>query len=158
VPDQQIFVNCYNESGVLADSEFMLGYHLDGDASFKGNGAYAKADMPSAASYTPSATYSYNASPIICGSTEPPISAGRVSAGTYVLHFEDKIWESSTVHVTGYGTTGYCKIGDLSPTVDGSGNYDIDISVLCFDANGDPADAIYVASYSTNWEQNPCAP
>jgi hypothetical protein len=155
--DQKVVVKCYDETGTLIDSEFMLGYHGDLDVSYNGlagSGAYAWANNASSSSYTPNTSYSHNAPADVC-SNEPNITAGKASQGVYFLDFDLKPLEHSAVHVTAFDTTGYCKLAEWDGTPNG-GLYDVEISVLCFDSDGDAADASYVGTYATELTVSPC--
>lgn len=92
------------------------------------------ADQPASASYTPSASYSYNSSGGAIGIT-------RSSAGTYAVTFSG-LGSSllSNVLVSGYQTDGTCKVS-------GWGVGSASIGVLCFDKNGNAADSYFTLVY-----------
>jgi len=102
---------------------------------------YVWAHSPFPASYTPSLTYQHNSS----GGTN---TITRSGVGSYVVRFPGLGGGGTVggiVHVTAYGSgPESCKVAGWHPTPG-----DIDVSVLCFDANGAPVDTLYDAAFST---------
>ncbi len=101
----------------------------------QGATAYAWANSPSAASYTPSSYYAHN-------SSGGDITISRIGLGYYRVLFEGiggRGVPGGHVQVTGYGSTsGYCKSAGWS-----SGGDDFYAYVRCFNSAGALADAYY---------------
>jgi hypothetical protein len=102
------------------------------------NYAFAWADQPTAASYTPSTLYSYN-------HAGAGIQITRAGTGVYNVHFESfgAINDGGNVQVTGYGSFGggngkYCKVSIWSSDT---------VTVLCFDAVGVAADSYFTVLF-----------
>ena len=89
---------------------------------------YARADQPSAASYTANAATSFN-------SGGGPITITRQGLGAYRVSFpglQPLPGELETFMVSGYGANGYCKIASWA---NGAGT-DLDATVRCFAFGG----------------------
>ncbi len=120
-----------------ADSEQMEALELSPGAPASGGMrlAYVWANNPTAASYTPSTTYSHNSS----GS---PVSINRSSAGRYAVTFAGLGGSGvagGNVQVTGYGgNSADCKVRFWS-----SAGANFTANVACFNANGTPSDSRY---------------
>jgi hypothetical protein len=93
------------------------------------------ADQASSASYTPNTNYSFN-------STGGSIGITRSAVGTYQVNFAGlgAGSQASNVLVSGYDTSGTCKVSSW-----GGGN----AGVLCFDAAGAPVDSRYTLIYQS---------
>lgn len=118
-------------SGFLA---LLLGGASLGAAQAGQKVGWVWADQPESANYTPDTDYSFN-------SSGGNVSISRSSAGTYTVAFPG-LGSSlfSNVLVSGYSTSGTCKVGAWS-TAGAS------ISVLCFDQNGNPQDSYFTLVY-----------
>ena len=96
---------------------------------------FAWAHDPTAASYTPSATYAFN-------SAGGPITATRSGMGQYAITFAGLGGAGTAggnVQVTAYGSTSdFCKVASW-----GSGGDDFTANVLCFKVTGAPVDMRY---------------
>jgi hypothetical protein len=96
---------------------------------------FAWAHDPTAASYTPSATYAFN-------SAGGPITATRSGMGQYAITFAGLGGAGTAggnVQVTAYGSTSdFCKVASW-----GSGGADFTANVLCFKVTGAPVDMRY---------------
>ena len=101
----------------------------------KGGRGFAWANNPSAASYTPSALYSFN-------SSGGPITITRSGAGAYAVKFAalgGHGLAGGNVQITAYGTAAEaCKVASWS-----SGGADFVVNVRCFNPAAAPADAMY---------------
>lgn len=128
-PDFFVYVQCYNKSGGPVDSKFNV-LVLQPSLPL----AYAWANSPTSASYTPSTFYSSNPG-------GGGITITRSGTGVYTVlfsGFSGLILDGGNVQVTAYGTFGtantQCKVG-------GWGSQSV--NVLCFKANGTPDDSYY---------------
>jgi hypothetical protein len=93
-------------------------------------------DQPSATSYTPSTSYSFN-------SSGGAIGISRSSTGRYFVSFSGLgSSQVSNVLVSGYSTNGTCKVGGWDVSSAG-------INVYCFDASGNPADSYFTLLYQS---------
>lgn len=153
---QRVQVACYDTSGLAEDSRFMLNYHEHQQIEVEGIGAYAWLNDSTSSSYTPNSTYSFNANDSECFSTVD-IAAGRSATGQYFVIYDDKGGSGTTVHVTAYGSSRYCKVRDLNAIADGAGwTDDAEVLVDCYDSSGNGADTQYVQSLATNWQYVIC--
>jgi hypothetical protein len=104
--------------------------------------AWAWANMPSSATYTPSATYTYNP-------TGAPISITRSAVGVYSIRFSNLVPIAGTggnVQVTPYGAgTSQCRVQNWS-----SSGSDLIINVRCYTTTGAPTDSMYTVLYTFN--------
>lgn len=92
------------------------------------------ASEPSSESYTPDTSYSFN-------SSGGAVSISRGAVGTYTVNFPGLgSGLASNVLVSGYSTSGTCKVS-------GWGSDSASIDVLCFDADGNPADSYFTLVY-----------
>ena len=131
--DMQVSVNCVNTVGAAADAQFTL--LMVSNLSLPGRHAFAWADQPFAASYTPSVDYSFTSSHL----TSPPMVMSRSSVGTYNADLKSPRpagGPPETYLVTAYGSTDHqCSIGSWGTTA----------SVRCYSraGGGAPADSKY---------------
>jgi hypothetical protein len=120
-------VRCFTPAGTLTDSKFNVLFLLPTDHL-----AYAWADQPAAASYSPHSSYSSNPA----GGT---VSITRSGTGRYYVSWgfaDPEIFDWGSMQVTAWGTDAtQCKI-------DGQMHYESAI-VLCYAPNGMPADTWY---------------
>jgi hypothetical protein len=129
-PDS-VDVRCFAASGLAADARFTALYLK---ATSTPSPAYAWANQPSAASYTPSAFYSHN--------PRGGITATRSGPGVYQMTWTGYALVSGGGHpqVTAYGGTNErCQIAAWGGD---------SVSVRCFDSAGDPADSQYSVLYA----------
>lgn len=139
-------VACFTAAGAPVDSFFTLNYDNrvspNGGPSF----AYAWADQPATASYTPSATYQYGALASECTSFAGPITIQRTSVGRYAVQIPTLSPTGSNVQVTAYGSGGEsCKVVGWGGSGTGT-----QVSVACFNAAGAAVDTRYVVVYTTD--------
>ncbi len=132
----EINVRCSNGTGAPADYPYLVQF-LEGSA-VDTETAYAWADDPTSASYTPNVFYRANGA----GGTT---TATRVGEGLYAMRFRGMGGQARGGHVqvTRYGTpSGYCK-------TDGWGAQGVDAEVLvsCYDAAGALQDAPYTVLF-----------
>ncbi|MEO0557072.1 MAG: T9SS type A sorting domain-containing protein [Bacteroidota bacterium] len=129
-------VRCYDPSGALTDSRFMLLFATASGITVS-NMAYAWADQSEAASYTPEAFYAYNGG-------GGAITASRSSTGTYEIEFAGLSAGTGLGHiqVTAYGSDALCRILTWN-VVSGS----VVVGVGCQDSSGDPVDSRYTVLY-----------
>lgn len=133
--NENVNVRCFDASGAPADSAYSVLYWRT-DAGDPGV-AYAWAGLPTTASYTPDANYSFNAS----GGT---LAASRTSTGSYGM-----LWNGMSgigvnggnVQVAAYDSGGAdvrCKVASWSGT---------SAFVRCFDTAGNPVDSAYTVLF-----------
>lgn len=139
-------VACFTAAGAPTDSMFTLNY----DNKLSPNGgpsfAYAWADQPSSASYTPSTTYQFGALASECSSFVGPITVQRSTVGRYAVQIPSLSPTGSNVKVTAYGSGGEaCKVVGW-----GSSGTGTQVSVACFNAAGAAVDTRYVVVYTTD--------
>ena len=132
-PDLQLNVDCYNAAGAAADGRFAV-LMLESGRTGRRLG-YVWANEPSAANYTPSASWAFN-------SGAATNTAVRFSPGVY-----DVVWtglgriagstaETNLVTSYGDGNNAWCQVSNW-------GNDDT--VVVCFNPAGAPADSRYTA-------------
>jgi hypothetical protein len=119
-------VRCYDAAGNLVDSRYsVLFVRPDADADGL---AFAWGNDSTAASYTPSAFYSFNAG-------GGAVTAERFETGYYKVEFDEFHWRGLLlphVHVTSYGSSDRrCAVSSWWTTF---------VQVRCHDAAGSPAD------------------
>lgn len=119
-------VRCYSNSGALVDSMYTVLVILNGVSTTASVRSYAWTDQATAASYTPSAGYSWN-------SGGGAITATRSAAGTYAITFGGLALSAGTIKVSSYGSANYCNVTSWG----GSAN------VRCLDSSGANADSRY---------------
>jgi hypothetical protein len=138
---QQVRVRCFNSAGTPRDTHFTLtfvsGISLVGSACCSnGSGtasAYAWANSPASASYTPTLAYQFNSS----GATN---TIARSGVGAYRVNVPQQDLERGTVQVTAYGTgEARCKVASWTPSAG--------VQVRCFDRAGDPKDTTFDATF-----------
>jgi hypothetical protein len=154
--DQSVTVRCFNAAGAAVDTYFSLNFQGNAQVAVHDYGAYAWADQPTTASYTPSTGYSYNSGSINgwsgCVGWIGTNSAGRTSTGSYFMQHTFLDPQNSGVHITSYGTdSSYCKVTGWSSWTSGT-----QVNVACFNSAGSPVDTRYVETYSTKWYRGPC--
>jgi hypothetical protein len=123
-PNLSVDVRCFaTPTGAPVDRRFTVLFVLPARHL-----AYAWADNPSVASYSPLAYYSSNP-------TNGPITITRSGVGSYKVdwaYLGSELFEGGNAQVTAYGGNTLCKITSYSTT----GAY-----VQCFAPNGTPADS-----------------
>jgi hypothetical protein len=99
---------------------------------------YVWANSPASASYTPSTQYQRNSSGALNTIT-------RSGVGAYTVDFANLgIYYGGTVDVTAYGSgSETCKVLNWGPLL-----ADMNVNVRCFDAAGNPVDAMFTASFT----------
>ena len=130
--DLGVTVQCFTAAGAPTDSKFNVLFVLPSDHQ-----AYAWADQPALASYTPHSSYSSNPA------AGQAVSITRVGAGYYRVHWtlaDDEIFDWGSLQVTAWGPDGMqCKIdGQMSGE---------SAVVLCYTPDGTPADTWYSVLY-----------
>ena len=124
--DFNVYVECFTPAGVPSDSKFTVLFVLPDDHM-----AYTLADSPSASSYSPSPTLTWN--PSGGGAT-----ITRNGTGDYTVIWsgvDPAIVETGTVHVTAGADNGsQCKATSL---------FDVGAMVHCFGPNGAARDMPY---------------
>lgn len=130
----EIFVRCYDTAGELSNSPYTVIAYGTNRMSTANVAAYAWAERPAVASYTPSAQYSYN-------SGGGAIAATRSAAGAYAISFAGLDLSGGAVKVSAYGTGHYCNVPSFSGTT---------VDVRCYDVAGTPSDTRYTISVILN--------
>jgi hypothetical protein len=134
--DQLVSVRCFTNTGAAADSWFTASFTAP--AQNPGELAFAWADQPSSASYTPSSTYQYN-------STGATNTITRSGTGNYTVRMP-RLGSVGAGHVKvtayGAGNANACKVGGWS---DNAG--DRMVNVLCHDVSGAAVDTTYTVTY-----------
>ena len=124
-------VQCQNAGGTATDSDFVIAVIPAGATPTQV--AFAWADQPSTANYTPNTTYSYNPG--------GAVSVNRSGAGQYAMTFSGLNAAQVTggdVRVTAYQETTRCKV-----TSWGSTTVNLVAYVACYDPSGALTDAEY---------------
>lgn len=141
----KVNVRCFTAAGAPADSRFVLTFTdrtntlgLAGCCNPNGHqSAYVLANNPTAASYTPAASYQYE---VPSGGA----TASRSGTGNYTMRFTHADLTTGSVHVVAGGwTPEFCKVAHWNPT---SG-----INVRCYDTTGAPVDTPYDLNYTGPW-------
>jgi hypothetical protein len=131
-PNLNVFVQCYTPAGVPVDSKFTVLFVLAATHL-----AYAYADQPSAASYSPHPTLSSNPA-------GGAITITRNGTGEYTVVWagvDPEIVEGGTVQVTAASLDNtQCKATSL---------FDSGAVVRCFATNGNRVDAYYTVMLSS---------
>jgi hypothetical protein len=124
------------------DTRFALSF-TDQSPHGTGSFAYAWADQPSSASYTPS-TY-YQKTFKSCYSPGP-VTIQRTATGRYTASIPSLTVNNSGVKVTAYGWGAEsCKVVNW-----GASNGAAQVNIACFDAVGNAVDSVFVFDYSTS--------
>jgi uncharacterized protein (TIGR03437 family) len=120
-----VTVSCFNAAGAAADTAFtVLAVSNQNDKGI----AFSWANNSTSASYTPSASYSYNPA----GS----ILATRSATGTYQVVFNGLSGAGGTVQVNAYGSNAVCSSADWG------GSFMANVN--CHDPSGNPVDSLFV--------------
>jgi hypothetical protein len=154
--DQSVTVRCFS-GNTPVDSYFSLNYYGPSQVNAFDYGAYAWANDSTSASYTPSASWSYDSGTINgwpgCAGWIGSNSAGRNSAGSYYLRHTLLSPSNSAVHVTAYGSDSkYCKVTGWFGAPGGG----TQVNTQCFTSAGVLSDTPYVETYSTSLVRGPC--
>jgi hypothetical protein len=132
--DEVVGVRCHTAAGAAVNSAFVV--HYGRKTSNNGVGAYLWADQASAASYYPSASYSWN-------STGGTNSITRTATGAYTVRLPGLAATGGTVEVTAYGTSSqHCKVASWVAS-----GADQLVYVRCFNTTGGAADTQYALNY-----------
>lgn len=135
--DVTVGVTCTSPAGAPADTWTAVQFY-SAAGSDPHETAYLRADSPTALTYVPSSTYSYNSS----GGTNV-VSHGS-GPGDYLAYLPGLASDGGNPHVTAYGGgTGYCKLASFYHAIGGTF-----VVVHCFDASGDPVDARWSLRYT----------
>lgn len=122
-------VQCFDAAGAAADTAFYA--HMQREYDDVETVAFAWADAPATASYSPSSLYVSNPG-------GGAVTATRTSTGVYSMHFDgfDSVGVGGGhAQVSAYGQTGHrCSISGWGSDT---------VGVRCFDAAGAPADTRY---------------
>lgn len=147
----RVNVLCHTLNGAPADSKFSLsfsGYRVYAPNNW---GAFAWANNPTAAVYTPSTLYSDTSSEDIPGITEPQArpQGGKVAgagAGAYFIDYPYMpALDKTTANVTAVSPIGsYCKLSSWSAAGVGT-----QVRTKCFSKTGVPTDTEYSQRYTT---------
>jgi len=138
--EQDIGVFCHTPGGNPVNSKFMLTYVRNGNilgqlVGFHPDGhptAYAWANLPRAASYTPDSLRQFTDS-------GQPITINRLAKGSYAVYVPGGV-SSGNVQVTAYGSgPTHCKVNFWTPAAG--------IRVLCFGADGSHVDTRFAVSF-----------
>jgi len=134
---QNVNVRCFTPAGALADSTFTASF-LRAVANL-GPIGYVWADQISAASYSPSSTYSFN-------SAGGANTITRSAVGAYQVHLPGLGQSNGNVKVTAYGSgSELCKVSSWGP----SGTTQL-VNVRCFTTGGAPVDTRFTMTYARN--------
>jgi hypothetical protein len=125
-------VKCFDPAGAAVDSYYVVTAYQTNIVTRARSVAYALADDPAKATYTPSSGYN---------AAGGAITAERSGTGSYAIHFADLDIDTGSVQVSAYGGNQYCNI------VSWGGD---EIDVACYDAAGAPADGRYIISVVLN--------
>jgi hypothetical protein len=143
---QQVYVRCFTSAGLPVDTRYTLTYVKDTSivsSSYPSVGAgtvsaYAWADQPSSASYTPNLRYQFN---YVSGVTN---TITRLGTGSYAVNFPGQNLSSGDVQVTAYGSgSEFCKVAYWNPSAG--------VRVKCFDSTGTPKDTDYDVTFLSSW-------
>jgi hypothetical protein len=135
-----LFVRCHDVAGNLANTRFTVLYTSLLTTTAGGQwGAYLWASNPTA-SHTPPSSYQWNAN----GSLST-VSWGGTGVYYASLTGLSTVYPSS-VQVTAYGEdSAYCKVSSW-----GAGGGNVNVTVRCFAANGQPANSRFTLSFFTS--------
>lgn len=106
----------------------------DSGATTASIAAYAWANEPSSASYTPSTSYSYN-------SSGGAITITRSGAGTYAVTFAGLAVSSGDVQVTSYNSTARCNVTNWGGSA---------VNVACRNSSGTAVDSMFTIAVVLN--------
>lgn len=136
----QVLVLCFDHTGAPANSRFSVRY-TTASVAHRGDGAYVWADQPTAATYTPDASYSYN-------SAAAANIAHHIAKGVYSVVLRGlPSRNGSSAMVTSYGEAPTsCGVTHWSHDLDGG----TAVRVSCHGAHGAPANSFYTLSYLAN--------
>jgi serine protease len=142
--NELVGVQCHNSAGSASDEYFSLvyvnGMNILGDNLTAD--AYAWANQPSTASYTPALAYQRSTTIASSGT----VTITRAAAGTYdvFLPFQDQGLDGGHVEVTAYGSgTNRCQVGYWYGTTGGR-----DTRIYCFSNTGVLTDSYFAVQYT----------
>jgi serine protease len=141
---EQVFVQCYTSAGAASDEFFSVVY-VNGQNILGNNlmaDAYAWANQPSAASYTPALSYQRSTTIASSGT----ITISRAAAGSYdvFLPYQDEGLDGGHVAVTAYGSgTNRCQVGFWFGSGGGRTT-----RIYCFTNAGVLADSLFAVQYT----------
>ena len=134
----RVNVTCFDAAGDPVDSRYAVtviqsGTQAAADTTVSLRG-FAYANLPTDASYTPNANYSFVAG----GGT---ITAARTDVGKYTMDFGGiSLASTGSVQVSAYGSASNCVVARWGIAAPGT------VEVNCFDSAGDPVDTKYSIS------------
>ena len=144
--DLRVRVVCFDATGAATNTKFYLSYTHNSVPGFDGArhvGAYLWADRDTAASYTPSTHYQYNAQPGAINETLNQITRQGVGRYLVLLPGMPGRTNNSTVQVAAYGwTSSTCHVIGWYQSGEDSG-----VHVVCNDAMGSPVDERFTLTY-----------
>jgi hypothetical protein len=123
-------VECFGSTGNLVDSQFTVSVLSIDAFSMARTTAYAWANEPSTATYSPDSAHSYN-------SLDGGITASRSGTGVYSVTFSGLPLMDGNVQVDAYNTSDHCNVHSWGSSA---------VNVDCFDATGTPADARFTVT------------
>jgi hypothetical protein len=123
-------VTCTNGAGTPVDTRYVVRVTQPDVPSAASIVAFAHADDPTTASYTPKSATTYSA-------YAGPVTATRSATGTYTMTFGGADFFDGNVQVTAASSGRTCNVAQWNGGA---------IDVACFDATGAPADSRYVVS------------
>jgi hypothetical protein len=131
----QVFVDCRTPGGTLQPLGFTVAFQRRSGSVPSAEAAYAWADQPTAASYTPSSLYQWS-------SGGGSVTIVRESVDTYRVSFPGQAATGHRViEATAYGSdSAYCSPGD--------GNTNTETRVRCFAPSGALNDALFTVAFS----------
>ncbi|MGW7383385.1 hypothetical protein [Streptomyces sp. NPDC054794] len=130
---QLVNVRCFTFGGSSRDTQFTLTYTRGTGLLRATPAAYAWANQPTTASYTPATAYQYNSAGYANRITRQGVGVYRVWTPGMALGYGD-------VQVTAYGLDSrYCKVDYWTPSTG--------IQVRCFSPVGAPADTYFDVSF-----------
>ncbi|MET8450099.1 hypothetical protein [Streptomyces sp. NPDC005209] len=130
---QLVNVRCFTFGGSPRDTQFTLTYTRGTGLLRATPAAYAWANQPTTASYTPATAYQYNSAGYANRITRQGVGVYRVWTPGMALGYGD-------VQVTAYGLDSrYCKVDYWTPSTG--------IQVRCFSTVGAPADTYFDVSF-----------
>ena len=136
--DVIVDVDCFDAGGNLLNADFNVFYQTRSAPPPAGSIAFLWADQPTASSYIPSPTYSYNSTGLGANSIT------RLSTGVYDAFLPGLFKLGGDAQVTAYGSgAAHCETESWSPNRSGT-----NVIVACFDAGGNAADEYFDLSFT----------
>jgi hypothetical protein len=137
----EVFVNCFAgmPSAARANSQFLVAYQFRGTLLVAATTGYAWNDDQGTGEASP--PYSYNS----VGGVNRIIKNPGGLVGYYQVKFGRLFSPTNggNAQVTATGSSGHCKAADWEPV-----DSDMQVHVICFAADGSPANSTFTVSYS----------